>query len=106
MPVEENPENLDSLFMTTGRTKDNDIEVAPMRGLGSGPSSEEDNHGVRLRVRPAVNANSQTQPKLPRRPAITIDVSDIVEQNTRNLPTMNAVTTQTSEAISCQSFAG
>ena len=30
----------------------------------------------------------------------------MVEQNTRNLPTMNAETTQTSEAISSKSFAG
>ena len=71
MPVEEMAEK------TTGRTKRNDIDVAPLSGWNQGPE-DDDNYGIRVGTNPFINLKPRNQNKLSPKPTnIKIHIASV-----------------------------
>lgn len=71
MPVEEKAEK------TTGRTKRNDIDVAPLSGWTQEPE-DDDNYGIRGGTNPFINVKPINQNKLSSKPTnIKINIGSV-----------------------------
>ena len=71
MPVEETAEK------TTGRTKRNDIDVAPLSGWTQGPE-DNDNYGIQVGTNPFINVKPTNQNKLSPKPTnIKINIGSV-----------------------------